>query len=95
LIAPREYAQIRSLIGKSVEGAKAEIKYTASPALARQTVPAPRNAFPLNRPRNATVDAQEKPLPEAQAAAVETELLTAPEDVERRKRLLRFYSNTR
>jgi hypothetical protein len=62
LIAPREYAQIRSLIGKSVEGAKAEIKYTASPALARQTVPAPAQRLPLEPPAQRDRRRSGKPL---------------------------------
>jgi hypothetical protein len=98
VISPADYPQIQALINKSVEGYNAEIGYSANPIFARQkSLELRRN--PSKTPKNESLadilmsELDEKPLTAAQAALAETKLSKTPDDLEMRKRLLRFYSN--
>ena len=84
IVSPKDYPQIRALIYKSVEGAKAEIKYSANPNLART-----RNV----ETRRNSAQTPETPLSDAQAAELENKVQTTPGDTDSRLRLLRFYTN--
>ncbi len=95
VISTADYPQIRALIGKSVEGSRAEIQYSAAPALARRTNATRRNYSVQTRSKLSAVSGKtgENLLTDAQAAQLEAALLDAPDDAESRKRLLRFYTN--
>lgn len=95
VITTADYAQIRALIGKSVEGSRAEIIYSADSNLARQTN-VERRVNPRQTKSKLSAVSEKNdalPLSEAQAAQIEAALLDAPDDTENRKRLLRFYTN--
>jgi hypothetical protein len=98
VIAPADYPQIQELINKSVEGYNAELEYRANPIFARQkSMELRRNGSKM--PKAETFgeilmgDVDEKSLTAAQAALAEAKLAKTPDDLETRKRLLRFYSN--
>jgi hypothetical protein len=98
IISAKDYPQIRELINKSVEGYNAEIKYSANPNFARQkSLELRKNPANQNKPVSLANlmlgKTDEKPLSPAQAAQVEAKLLKNPNDIESRKRLLRYYSD--
>ncbi|HVE58604.1 MAG TPA: DUF3857 domain-containing protein [Pyrinomonadaceae bacterium] len=98
IISAKDYPQIRELINKSVEGYNAEIKYSANPIFARQkSLELRKNPAGQNKPVSIANlmlgDIDEKPLSPAQAAQFEAKLQKTPDDVESRKRLLRYYSD--
>jgi transglutaminase-like putative cysteine protease len=98
IISTKDYPQIRELINKSVEGSKSEIKYSANPLFAGQkSLEMRKNSVGRTKSRNITATtfgAPEENLPTAeQTAVIEAKLLTAPDDLENRRRLLRFYTN--
>ena len=88
VISPKDYPLIRALIKKSVEGAKAEIQYSA-----------PVNPSQINnsstRQKNQIQETNETPVNDMVAAQLEAQIQAAPDDSETRRRLLRFYTNYR
>ncbi len=95
LISTRDYPLIRALINKSVEGSNAEIKYSANPNPAQLKSAERRKKSPQNKSKNDVLagNPTEKDLTAAEAAQIEAALSETPDDIENRKRLLRFYTN--
>jgi len=98
IISAKDYPQIRELINKSVEGYNAEIKYSANPNFARQkSLELRKNPASQNNAVSVAEmmlsDFAEKPLSPAQAAQFEAKLQKNPNDIETRKRLVRYYSD--
>lgn len=98
IISAKDYPQIRELINKSVQGYNAEIKYSANPNFARQKSLEMRKK-PASQNKEVSIanlmldKLDEKPLSSAQAAQFEAKLVKTPNDIETRKRLLRYYSD--
>ena len=98
VIVPSEYAQVRELVKKAVDGHNAEISYRADPSLLRaKAVEIDRSkGNPKSTGRFADFDmiaGGKTLLPAAEVLKLETKLKTAPDDIETRKRLLRNYSS--
>lgn len=99
IVAAKDYPLVRELIKKSVDGANAELRYSANPLFARQKSREMRRASATpNKPVSiSSVFSEkydEKPLTAAQAAQLETKLQKTPGDLESRKKLLRYYTDT-
>ncbi|HEY0462411.1 MAG TPA: DUF3857 domain-containing protein [Pyrinomonadaceae bacterium] len=96
LISPKDYAQIRELITKSVEGFNAEIKYSANPAFARQkSLEMRKKPLAGKSPFVSGLfeDSDDKSLTLTEAAQAEARLQKTPADIETRKSLLRYYAD--
>jgi hypothetical protein len=99
IVTAQDYPQIRELINKSVTSNNVEIKYSANPAFSRfkpRTIK--KNPLPQSTRGSlaglAFKDYDEKPLTAAQVVQFETRLKKTPDDIESRKRLLRYFCDT-
>jgi Domain of Unknown Function with PDB structure (DUF3857)/Domain of Unknown Function with PDB structure (DUF3858)/Transglutaminase-like superfamily len=97
VISAAAYSQIRELINKSVAGNNVEIHYSANPNFARQKSlelrKNPVKSKPVSISEVMLNGLDEKPLNAVQAAQFEAKIKNTPDDIETRKRLLRFYNN--